>query len=98
MICTLHNIHIHFGYNLLLNGGSFLRILPICYNIIYTTCGGSPFPRVRACRFVRARKEYKAEKAEGAWNYTTFIKAPRACKSEDEQVVALKSEVNRLKK
>ena len=42
----------------------------------------------------RARKEYKAEKAAGTWNDTTFTKTPRP---REESVVALRVELNRLK-
>ena len=45
----------------------------------------------------RARKDYKAEKAAGTWNDTTFTRSSsRPRKTEAEQIVALKAEVNRL--
>ena len=42
----------------------------------------------------RARKEYKAEKATGTWNDTTFTKTPSP---REENVVALRAEINRLR-
>ena len=44
----------------------------------------------------RARKEYKAEKAADTWHDTTFTRTTRPRKTETEQVVALKAEINRL--
>ena len=44
----------------------------------------------------RARKEYISEKASNTWNDTTFTRTTRPRKTETEQVVALKAEINRL--
>ena len=44
----------------------------------------------------RARKEYISERASGTWTDTIFTRTTRPRKTETEQVVALKAEINRL--